>query len=70
MKQTNKFKKFGKTNLPEKQITCSCGAKAKLKSSKNYPHGKKSKAVKFQYYKCEECGEKKLVKEVKEKRRY
>jgi hypothetical protein len=55
MKQNNKFKKFGKTNSPEKCTICTCGAKAKLKSNKNYPFGKKSKAIISQYYKCDEC---------------
>lgn len=56
MKQNNKFSRFRKNDMPEKNIICSCGARAKLKSHKNYPHGRKSKAVKSQYYKCEKCG--------------
>ena len=56
MKQNNKFNKFNRNNQLEKQILCSCKAKAKLISRKNYPFGKKSKAMISQYYKCGECG--------------
>ena len=55
MKQNNRFNKF-RNNRPEKYSICSCGAKAKLKSRKNYSHGKKSRAVTSQYYQCEKCG--------------
>jgi len=63
MKQNNKFNKFGRNNQLEKYSTCSCGAKAKLKSRKNYPHGKKSKPVTSKFYQCEKCGELKFVNE-------
>ena len=42
-------------------MSCSCGAKAKLVSRKNYPFGKKSKAEVSQFYRCEKCGTIKFV---------
>lgn len=66
MKQNNRFNKFGRHNTPEKIIICSCGSKAKLKTHVNYPHGKKSKAVKSLFYKCEKCG--KINFAIKEKK--
>ena len=61
MKQNNKFNKFGRNNAPEKTIRCSCGSRAKIKTRMNYPHGKKSKAVKSTFYKCDKCGEVKFA---------
>jgi len=55
MKQNNRFNKF-RNNLPNQYSVCSCGARSKLKTRRNYPHGRKSKPVIFQYYKCEKCG--------------
>lgn len=63
MKQNNKFNKFNRNNQLEKQIHCSCGAKAKLKIRKNYPYGRKSKGVTSRYYQCEKCGEIKFATE-------
>ncbi len=63
MKQNNKFNRFSKNNLPEKQIICSCESMAKLKTFKNYPFGRKSKATISKYYKCDKCGGKKLLNE-------
>jgi hypothetical protein len=63
MKQNNKFNKFGRNNHPEKNSTCSCGGRTKLKINKNYPFGKKSKAVTSKYYKCDKCGETRFVSE-------
>lgn len=65
MKQNNRFNRFNKNSPPEKFFTCSCGARAKLKSHKNYPFGKNSRAVKSQSYKCDKCGEIKFVIEKK-----
>ena len=48
-------KKFGRRDFKEKSITCPCGSPAKLSSTKNYPHGKKSKVVISQFYRCLSC---------------
>jgi hypothetical protein len=61
MKQNNKFNKFRRDNLPEKYASCSCGAKVKLASRKNYPFGQKSRAINSQYYKCGNCGKVRFV---------
>lgn len=65
MKQNNKFNKFGKSNQIEKFSSCSCGSQAKLKTRRNYPHGKKSKAIVSQLYECEKCGNLKIVADKK-----
>jgi len=40
-----------------KTKSCKCGGIQKLKTRCTYPHGKKSKAMKTQYFKCQMCGE-------------
>jgi hypothetical protein len=39
-----------------KTISCSCGGKAKFRSKKNYPFGKKSSSVNSNFYRCGSCG--------------
>lgn len=56
MKQMNKSNKFNAKGI-EKFSICTCGERVKLKTSKNYPHGKKSKPEISPFYKCEKCGE-------------
>ena len=57
MKQNNRFNKFNRNNaVKEKKMACVCGNMAKLHLNKNYPFGKKSKAVISEFYRCEECG--------------
>jgi hypothetical protein len=49
-------KKFNKNNnSAPRLIVCSCGNSAKLCSRKNYPFGKKSKAITSQFYRCSSC---------------
>ena len=68
MKQNNKFNKF-RNNVPENYSVCSCGAKSKLRSRKNYTHGKKSKPVTSKFYQCEKCGKIKVIEKQKGGRR-
>jgi uncharacterized protein with PIN domain len=58
--KNNKTIRFRK-EMPERYSICSCGAKMRLKSRKNYPHGKKSKPEISQFYQCEKCGKTKFV---------
>jgi uncharacterized protein with PIN domain len=48
-------RRFGQDNVRAKTMRCSCGGEAKFRSKKNYPFGKKSSAVKSQFYKCPKC---------------
>lgn len=63
MKQNNRFNRNNRNNPLEKNISCSCGARAKLKIRKNYSHGKKSNPVISQSYECKECGKVKVMGE-------
>jgi len=42
-------------NVRARNIDCSCGGNAKLSSKKNYPFGKKSKAITSVFYRCNSC---------------
>lgn len=59
--RNNRSGRFG-NNHPAKFSVCSCGAKSKLRSNKSYPHGRKSKPILSQFYVCEKCGERKMLK--------
>jgi C4-type Zn-finger protein len=48
-------KSYHRKNLRETKIKCPCGGTAILITRKNYPFGKKSKAVRVSYYKCQLC---------------
>jgi len=52
-----------------KTIKCSCGGISKLVSLRNYPFGKKSKAVKSVFYRCKDCGERTFISDEKGGRR-
>jgi len=56
-RQNNRFRRF----TIDKETTCSCGGKAKLRSRRNYPFGKNSKPRRTNFYKCKSCGEVKVL---------
>ena len=59
------YKSKYREDLRAKTISCSCGGKSSLKVKTNYPFGKKSKAVKSAFYKCEKCGVSTFIKSEK-----
>ena len=58
--------KYNRANYPAKTIVCSCGKTAKFCSNKNYPFGKKSKAIISKFYRCLTC--KKITFQAKEEK--
>jgi len=56
-RQNNRFRRF----TVDKEVSCSCGGKAKLKGRKNYPFGKNSKPIRTKFYKCKSCGKEMIL---------
>lgn len=48
-------KRYNQSTQTTKTVNCSCGGKAKMRSKKNYPFGRKSKGITSMFYKCVDC---------------